>query len=141
MASDRQLGWAGKGKTHRRSALASLNEEAALICLQAWLYQDPAVLSLPFRSAFLGVWSPVGPCQVVAPRELQAFMLLAYSPMDSACFWFLLRVSRLTLIGSDWVRCPSLNQLLAQGKQESDWPGPDHMITPGVWGGKMVAKK
>ena len=80
--------------------MASLNEVAAMICLQAWLYQDPAVLSLPFKSAFLGLCSRVGPCQVVAPESSRLSSSWLTAPVDSACFWFLLSL----MTDSHWLR-------------------------------------
>lgn len=82
-----------------------------------------------------------GTCHEVAPRaagfHLPSLVPSGATPSASPPA----KVSRLLLIGLLWVTCPSLNQSLAQGMQESDWPGLDHMTTSGARRGSMVPGK
>lgn len=158
MASDRNPCWAGEGKTHR-SALASPGEEAgfdlppgtAVVRTQLCPLHPSACACLlvcqpsrvgPTSGRMPPAW--VGSCRMVAPESTKLSSSRLRGPAESACFWFPLRVSRLTLIGVDWVTCSPLNQSLPPPpprEQECDWPGLDHMIIAGAWGGKTVLER
>lgn len=112
-------------------------------CLQAWLPSGPDC-SLPtlhfclsrgmFLNRFLPRRGPTRPTSFHLPSLQPQWRV----PLSGS---FSKSQDPVTLIGSYWVTCQSLSQSLVQGKQESDWPGLDHVITPGVWRGKMVPER
>lgn len=118
-------------------------KKQALSCLQAWLSSGPdcSLATLHFclsRGMFLDRFLPCsGPTRPPRfhPPSLQPQWRVPLSGSFSKS------QDPTTLIGSYWVTCQSLSQSLVQGKQESDWPGLDHVITPGVWRGKMVPER